>query len=320
MLDKSYSILVTAIGSFSGDCVVYTLKELGCCVIGCDTYPSEWHAISKECDKVYKVPFVLDEKEYIDSLLSICKENKVKYLFPLTDPEVDAINRNRTLFSENRIIPCIVGEFAISIARNKFTLYETFKDDIRVPSILTYKSKTDKICNISIPCIAKPVNGRSSEGFLMIESLPDMERIMELGDYVIQEYIDGPIYAVDYVRCKKTGCDFAIPREELLRTKNGAGITVQITNDDNLVELVSYIGNKLDVNGCINMEFIKNKENYYLIDVNPRFSAGVAFSKLSGYSMVESHLNCFLDKNILNPMIFKNQIMTKRYKEEILSV
>lgn len=320
MPDNQCSILVTAIGSLSADCVISTLKELNNCVIGCDIYPPEWHAVSKECDKVYRAPWASEEKKYIDFLLSISKENNVRYLFPLTDPEIDVINRYRSLFSKNDILLCIPCEFTLSISRNKSLLYETFKDDAFVPSILTYKSIVDKISNPSFPYIAKPLDGRSSEGMCKIECLKDLERIMELENYIIQEYVDGFIFAVDYVRCKETGQDFSIPRKELIRTKNGAGTTVQITNDYILINLVSYIGNKLDVNGCINMEFIKNKDDYFLIDVNPRFSAGVAFSKVAGYSMVESHLNCFINNNILNPVIFYNQIITKRYREEILSV
>lgn len=75
------------------------------------------------------------------------------------------------------------------------------------------------------------------------------------------------------------GADFSIPREELLRTKNGAGTTVRIVPDSDLMQMASYIGKKLNVRGCINMEFIRSKDStYYLIDINPRFSAGVAFS------------------------------------------
>lgn len=318
MLDKCYSVLVTAIGSFSADCVISTLKELGCYVVGCDTYPPEWHAASKECDKIYRSPYAADEKEFIDFISSVCKENKIRYLFPLIDVEIDVLNKYRDLFSED-IILCIPDEFAISIARDKYLLYKFFKDDAVVPSILTYRSKVDEITSLSFPYIAKPINGRSSEGMTKIENMHDLKKIMKLDNFIVQQYLDGHVFAVDYVRSKRTGHDFAIPREELLRTKNGAGTTVQISNDRTLIELATYIGRKLDVNGCINMEFIKNNGDFFLIDVNPRFSAGVAFSKVAGYSMVESHFNCFVSKNILDPIIFNEQIITKKYIEEVLA-
>lgn len=66
------NILVTAIGSFSADCVIGNLKKAGHRVIGCEIYPSTWHAASKDCDRFYQVPFSTDEDEYVSSLLNIC--------------------------------------------------------------------------------------------------------------------------------------------------------------------------------------------------------------------------------------------------------
>ncbi len=89
----------------------------------------------------------------------------------------------------------------------------------------------------------------------------------------------------------------------------------------NIVESVTEslnIGNTIHVNGCINMEFIQSKGKYYLIDINPRFSAGVAFSHMAGYNMVLNHLNCFIVQDIQAPVLYQEQIITKRYREEIL--
>ena len=66
------------------------------------------------------------------------------------------------------------------------------------------------------------------------------------------------------------------------------------------------------------MEFIKHENKFYLIDINPRFSAGIAFSHLVGYNMVMSHINCFINSDIYPRITFSEQIMTKRYKEEII--
>ena len=109
----------------------------------------------------------------------------------------------------------------------------------------------------------------------------------------------------------------AVPRQELLRTKNGAGLTVQVKDAPDIIRLVSHIGNALGINGCVNMEFISNGGRYYLIDINPRFSAGVAFSVVSGYDMVNSHLNCFEGKPIAGQPAIQENIIIKKYQEVI---
>lgn len=310
-------ILVTAIGSFSADCVVNELKKNNHKVIGCDIYPSEWHAVSKDCDKVYRAPFATEEDKYIEFLLAVSAENHVDFIFPLTDLEIDVLNKYRDLFINKGIVLCMPSAFTLSIARNKYTLYKTFERDEYVPSIKTFKIGVDNIPDL-LPCVAKPYNGRSSEGLKKITDLSELNAIKSLGNYIIQEFVSGAVYTVDYTRNAQTGHDFCIPREELLRTKNGAGTTVRIIVDSNLSKLVSYIGERIQVNGTINMEFIKHADKFFLIDINPRFSAGVAFSHVAGYNMVMSHLNCFNNSDIYPQIMYSEQIITKRYKEEIL--
>lgn len=309
------NILVTAIGSFSADCVITNLIENDYKVIGCDIYTPEWHWVSQKCFKTYQVPLATDES-YVVALLNICKIENISYIFPLTDVEIDVLNKNRSIFQENNIILCIQSEKCLSYVRNKLLLSEFFKKDSKV-KIPRFFSKNDNIIKFPIPAIAKPVNGRSSEGIIKINTIEELNRERIKANYIIQQYIEGNVYTVDYVR-DEFGNNFAIPREELIRTKNGAGITVRVLYDENLINIVSYIGNKLNVVGCINMEFILHDADYYLIDINPRFSAGVAFSNFVGYDMVISHLNCFLGKEILSKIEFKEQIITKHYQEKLL--
>lgn len=312
------NVLVTAIGSFSADCVISSLKSLNCKVIGCDIYPAEWHAQSKACDDFFQAPFAAKEMEYIDFLLRMSRDNDVNFIFPLTDLEIDVLNKNRDSFADAGIILCMPSKYTLLIARDKYELYETFKNDSLINSITTYRSKVDIISNPSYPYIAKPRNGRSSEGLMRIFDDADLEKVANKENYIIQEFIEGPVYTVDYVRNERTGSHFAVYREELLRTKNGAGTTVRVLNDEILNKAALYVGEKIKVNGCINMEFIKNQGLYYLIDINPRFSAGVAFTKVAGYNMIESHLNCFISKDINEPITWGEQIITKSCREEVL--
>ncbi len=310
------NILITAIGSFSADCVVSSLKRHGHKVIGCDVYPPIWHPVSKDCDTVYQVPLAKDESAYIDVLVDICDHEQISSVFPLTDLEIDVLNCHRDVFIQREVQLCIQSESCLSLARDKHALSAFFENDshVNIPLFASSLEITDKF---PLPAIAKPINGRSSEGLQKISTQEDLLRIRKMGNYIIQEYLTGNVYTVDYVRDNK-GNDFSVPREELLRTKNGAGTTVRITPDSELMETVSYIGEKIGVLGCVNMEFIANDGKYYLIDINPRFSAGVAFSNTIGYDFVISHLACFFGETIEKGVSFGEQIIAKRYREEIL--
>lgn len=307
-------ILITAIGSMSAECAIKQLKKHGHFIVGCDIYPKEWHYETKLCDIFYQAPFATSESEYVNFLINVCKDNNVNYIIPLTDLEIDIINKYRKDFDNNGLVLCMQLDEVLKIVRDKYKLHKEFENDARVPSIRTCIA-TDIPSDFLFPCIAKPYNGRSSEGLLRNASKEQVAAIADKATYIVQEQISGDIFTVDYVRSSKNKMDASIPRQELLRTKNGAGLTIKIRNTQDLNNLVSYIGNKLDINGCVNMEFIYNNGKYYLIDINPRFSAGIAFSVISGYDMVINHLRCFIGEIIDSPIAPEENIIIKKYEE-----
>lgn len=311
--------LVTAIGSFSSSCVIRCLKAQGHYVVGCDIYEYSWLYESHICDFFCQAPLALKEDQYIDFLLTIAEKERIDFIIPLTDVEIDVINKYRKVFHDNNIGLFIQTEKCLSVVRNKYNLFSLFNDDDNINVPKTILADNLQIENeIIFPLVAKPVNGRSSEGLYYISSEQDLKPILNsTKEYILQEKIAGPIYTVDYIRDSQ-GNDFSIPREELLRTKNGAGTTVRIVHDDILDSSASYIGEKLQILGCVNIEFIRRNDEYYLIDINPRFSAGLAFTVMAGYNMVISDVNCFMRENILPPIQYKEQILIKRYVEDVL--
>ena len=300
----------------SAECVIRRLKEEGHFVVGCDIYPGEWHYETRLCDQFARAPYAAEESSYVEFLIDVCIKYDLEYIIPLTDLEIDIINQHRNSFEENHLILCMQSPDVLRLARNKYKLSLAFINDFHVPSVRTCLL-TELPSDFAFPCIAKPYNGRSSEGLLRNATREQIMAIENKENYIVQEQLEGNIFTVDYCRCANTGIDAAIPRQELLRTKNGAGLTIQTSSDNSLIKLVSYIGNKININGCVNLEFILNNGKYYLIDINPRFSAGVAFSVVSGYDMVVNHIRCFTNEDIDRQIAITPKIIIKKYQEII---
>ncbi len=310
-----HNVLITAIGSFSASRVIRSLRHMtDAKIYGCDIYPSEWHHISKLFDNVFRAPLVVSENEYKSFIDDICNNYAVDFIIPLTDIEVDYFNKHREYYSAKNITVTIANENFIKIARDKYALNQFAKSIEGVSHIPTFKIE-DLKNEIEFPLIAKVVNGRSSEGIFFVNTMDDLKRDVDYSKYIFQKVIKGKICAVDYVRSSYTKSDFCMPRWEYIRTKNGAGITVETFYSDEISRIVSSIGNSLDINGCVNFEFIVNEKGYHLIDINPRFSAGVAFSYMAGYDFVENHINCFLNKDILSNVVYKRAIQQKVMSE-----
>lgn len=310
------NILITAIGSMSAACAIQHLKAEGHFIVGCDIYPGEWHHETKLCDVFLRAPFATREEEYIPFLLETCRQYGLSHIIPLTDLEIDVINRHRTRLEDAGIVLCMQQAEVLAIARDKYKLSELCQDDPNIPAVRTCRLSEMSV-DFQLPCIAKPYNGRSSEGLIRNATREQLMAIENKDGYIVQEQLDGGIFTVDFCRNAQTGVSCAVPRRELLRTQNGAGLTVQTIADENLVQLVTYIGHKLNIHGCVNMEFILSEGHYYLIDVNPRFSAGVAFSVIAGYDMITNHIRCFCHQDIDGQIEIKEQIMIKKYEEVI---
>lgn len=288
-------------------------------IVGCDINPSDWLIQSQECHKFYQVPLAINDT-YIYTLKDIVIEEKIEYLLPLTDVEVDILNENRNLFVEIGCTICMSEYDTIRLVRNKWELYKYFINDPRVGITSFFSSTEINTQEITdYPYFAKPINGRSSEGVFRIYNKKDLEYILLKDNYLIQSYLEGDIYTVDIVRNDNSNECIVIPRQELLRTSNGAGLTVKLTNNTELSTIAKYVSDKIKINGCVNMEFIYSNGKYYLIDINPRFSAGIAFSGIVVDNIIVNHLNCFSNKEFLySENSYEELIVVKEFKEVVL--
>ena len=82
------TILVTSLGSVAADIAIKSLRQLGHRVVGTDIYPKEFHVESYEVNAFYQSPYVNDIS-YREHIEDICTKENVKYIFPLTDVDVD---------------------------------------------------------------------------------------------------------------------------------------------------------------------------------------------------------------------------------------
>ncbi len=313
-------ILVTAIGSFSADIVIKKLHQNKCYVVGADIYPREWVVDAQNVDKFYRVPKAIEGEQYILRLLEICEENKIGFLFPLTDPEIDIINVHRERFEQLSVKLCMSCYDTIKKCRNKRITEEVLRDANVCTVIESYDYKKIKDMDISYPVICKPVNGRSSQGLRIFD---DAKSLFEFYDrivperYLFQPYIPGNIITVDVVRDHLGNC-VSVAKRELLRTMNGAGISVRIFRNQELEKSCEKIAELLDILGCVNFEFIEAGDGrYYFMECNPRFSGGVEFSVMAGYDFVTNHLKCFKNEEIESLTEIKEHYISRKYEEFI---
>lgn len=314
------NILVTAIGSFSADAVITSLKKQGYRVVGTDIYPKKWIAASMFVDQFYQVPLASDGKEYIGRMADICEKEQIAYFIPLTDVEIDVLNPCREIFDTQGTVLCMSPYETILSCRNKRKTSDILKSLQAVHTIPEYQESEVRNGKVKFPVFCKKTDGRSSQGIQKIFSGDEFSLFAENHDpdaYMIQPFMEGDIITVDVVRDPKGGNCVAVPRRELLRTLNGAGTSVYVFRDPELEAACERIADILNIQGCVNFEFIDTGDTYYFLECNPRFSGGVKFTCISGYDCISNHLRCFQGKSIEEKGEIASQYIARKYEEYI---
>ena len=306
------NILITAIGSFSADVVIRNLRKMGHRIVGIDIYPGEWVANSLQVDAFYQSPYASDRKNYTDFINRICKAEKIDYIVPLTDVEVDVL----TDCTLEQGTLCLSSAETIEICRDKYKLYQVLKEQGISCLIPTREFSLKDMGSYTYPMVLKPRNGRSSQGLHYVKTEKELRFICEnenLDDFVVQPKKEGNIVTVDIVR---NGNFFmATPRVELLRTLNGAGTSVRVFYNEKIVSMAKQIADILNIKGCVNFEFIWNEDSLFFLECNPRFSGGVAFSCLSGYDYISNHLKCFSQMELDAAAPIAEKYIARKYME-----
>ena len=318
------TVIVTAIGSFSADIVIKKCRENGIRVIGCDVYPREWIADAGNVEAFYQVPYATDTDHYIGTMMSLCRKEGAEAVIPLTDAEIDVFNLHRDEFSEINVTLCMSDKACIGLCRDKMELYRYLEEHMGGTVIPTLRLGDADPDEIRYPAVCKPYNGRSSQGLKMVGSRREMEGVLgetDPADYIVQPMIKGNVVTVDVVRSPEQGTCAAICRRELLRTPNGAGTSVLVFRYRQLEERCRAIAGLLGIRGCVNMEFIEDRDGvYHMLECNPRFSGGVEFSCLAGYDCVTNHLRCFEGKEIERDGSVTGMYIARKYEEYITKV
>lgn len=284
-------VLVTAIGTVTASSILTELKKDDhYYLIGADINHKYEIASSLEVNEFYSFPMV-DNSGYLEFVLEFCRKHRVSYYFAVLDKEVMLITKYKKMFDNIGVTLCMVDYSFANRCHYKDVFAKWINANFPEIAIKTYSNITE-IDESVFPLFLKPVEGVASAGCKKIGTLEELELMnatMTIGsDYILQEYVSGEIVTVDLIRNRRTGQKAQIQRRELLRNANGCGIAVEIINDRKLTQVCEDLMDKLDLDGVCNAEFFRILDQYRIIEVNPRLSAGTRFSCMAGLNTIRN--------------------------------
>ena len=293
------NILILSCGT-RNKIIQYFKKELGDRGQVIATDCSELAPALYDADKYSIVPR-MDDKNYLDVIISICKENNIKAVLSLIDPELSLLSKNKEKFLEVGTIPIISDYDIVEMCFDKYKFYEfLLKNEFK--TIKSYVDKDlfyrDVECGvINYPVFVKPVKGSASINISKVNTRDEIELLFNRFDnLIIQEYINGIEYGADVYIDIISGEMVAIFAKEKIKMRAGETDKSVSVKDVKLFNLIKEFVKKSRLKGIIDIDIFKVNEEYYISEVNPRFGGGYPHAYECGVNVPKMIINNLLDK------------------------
>ena len=219
-------------------------------------------------DKHYLTPRI-DDPNYIDTILKIAKENDVKAITTLIDPEIELLAKNREKFEEHGILVLAPSKETAAYCFDKYEMFRYLKQN-NIRTVLTYDTlehfKEGYNNNeISFPVFIKPRTGSGSVGIHKCATMTELENYFSENkfNYIIQEFMDcedcdADVY-IDYYNHQPVA---AFSKKKLETKIGGASKTISF-KDQKLFDFIEEICKVLTFNGPVDMDFWYKDGQYF---------------------------------------------------------
>jgi len=242
-------------------------------------------------DKHYLVPRI-DDPNYLDAILDICRKEKINAVTTLIDPEIELLAKNRARFEEIGVEVLAPYAETAELCFDKFKMYRYLTaHGIAAPDTWgDYSSAMAAIesGSLAFPVFVKPRTGSGSVGARKVQDAETLKTLCEADPtLIIQRLMDGDLDADVYIDTISHKAVSAFSKRKLETKIDGASKTISF-KDEKLFAFIREITELLKFNGPVDMDFFYQDGTYYLSEVNPRFGgaylhaygAGVDFVKL----------------------------------------
>lgn len=289
---KIKKVLVTDGESRKALCAVRTLGKHGYEVYVCSNQKINLSASSKYCFKSFLTPDPIIEKErYLEQIQRVLKKYNIDVILPMEDDTVELFILNKQVLGNTKSL--LPNHDSFMIARDKAkTMQHARVSNIPIPETHNINNGLElqnEIPDDKFPLIIKPRMSSGSRGISiaknkteLIEKYPTIHK--EYSNPVVQQYLTGNFEKIqvlvlfDEKHELKLSCTYQGIREFPV---DGGPVTLWKTVQHDKIEdkTIRFLRN-INWTGFAEVEYVfdPSHEQYYLMEINPRFSANIALA------------------------------------------
>lgn len=267
------------------------------------------------CDYTRKVCGMRDA-DYIPQLLRICEADHIDLLIPTIDTDLLVLSQNAAKFDEIGTKVLISKPEKIAICRDKNYTADFFEScDLKAPRTVN----DYQLYHGPYPCFIKPKDGSSSINAFKVENVSELKVYSEqVGDYIVQPFIEGTEYTVD-IFCDYEGNQLFITPRIRVAVRAGEVLKTEIAMDEKIIEECRKLIARFQPCGPMTVQLIrqnKTDDDYY-IEINPRFGGGAPLSMKAGARSAEAILKLLSGEKVDYSDVIDDGAVYSRFDQSV---
>ena len=269
------------------------------------------------CDAKEIIPMI-NEENYLDTLLNICKKYDIKLVVPTIDTELLKISENIDKFEKIGVKVNISTSDVIRICRNKKNTAKWLEENgFNSPRMITDEDLSNN--NYEFPLFIKPLDGSSSINAFKIENKKELDFFKDyVPNPIIQEMVFGTEYTID-VFCDFNGQLITVVPRKRLAVRSGEILKGIIDKDRVIIDEIKRIISKLKPYGHITVQCIKSENNVVnILEINPRFGGGAPMSIDAGADSPKNLYRILMGEKLEYNEDYKDKLYFSRFDDAIM--
>lgn len=330
------SVLIAGVGGASlGTELFKSLRHSGNYnIFGADISPYAYGVY----DEGFVNTYVVDLKNYIPSILDICKKEKIDAIIPGGEEPLLLLCNHKDLFDEEGILLAINSKEVIELCIDKIKTFDYLSSQgIPVP-VTKLIDNVDELNGFNYPCIIKPSTG--SGGSVFVYLAEDKEEALLYISYfkkrgikaVAQEYVphcEGE-YTVGVLSLPNGEIIGAIALKRFFSSK----LSYLIKYDDRIISSgysqgliddfkdvrarAEDIALKIKSRGPLNIQGRLKDGVFYPFELNARFSASTYLRTMAGFNEVDMFLQFLFERKHTLPENIKYGYYLRSLEEKYI--
>jgi carbamoyl-phosphate synthase large subunit len=313
---KTLNIAIFSAGAGPAVSIIKSLKKQTFLKINIFAYASDISSAGLYLADKYRLVPKITDPDYLKKVVNFMVTDNIDFAFPILDSEVMIFSKNCNLISMKTNTKFFLNNYnSVKTCLNKYDSF-VFNKSINILTPNHFKYNELNYIKPKYKILMKPIIGVGSRGQYLFDRFNDIGNEFNDESNLFCEYIEGEEYSIDALALFND--DFLIVPRRRIEVRMGQMVKGETVYDENLISIAKDILKKYSINDVACLQVIKKNNDYYFIELNPRYGTGISLSIESGpifpVLQIFKALGIDFPKNFLT---FKSGLKVSRYWEEV---